>query len=108
MNVNKITEYETQKEQIYATNKYTHIITKDKRDLIINENKKELMEYLQNHRYLLIDKNKQVTIYESIRKMASDINVSPSSICKKLKSSNYCMCVPKKSTDVFYIQHLHE
>ena len=83
-------------------------MSKEKRDFIINKNQKKIMQFIQENNYLLINGNNEIKIYNSLRKLAQDIDVHPSGISKKLKISNYCICNPKKSTEVFYIHNLKE
>jgi hypothetical protein len=81
-------------------------MSKEKKDFIINKNQRKLMEFIQDNNYLLINGDEEISIYNSLRKLASDIGVHSSGISKKLKTSNYCICVPKNSTDVYYIHNL--
>jgi len=83
-------------------------ISKDRRDFIINKNQQNIMQFIQENNYLLINGKNEIKIYNSLRKLAQDINVHQSGISKKLKISNYCICNPKKSTEVFYIHNLKE
>lgn len=83
-------------------------MSKKQRDYMIDKNQKHIMEFIQENNYLLIKGDGSIKLYYSLRKLAGDINVSPSGISKKLKISNYCICVPKKSTEVFYIHNLKE
>ena len=83
-------------------------MSKKQRDYMIDKNQKHIMEFIQDNNYLLIKGDGSIKLYFSLRKLAGDINVSPSGISKKLKISNYCICVPKKSTEVFYIHNLKE
>ena len=83
-------------------------ISKDRRDFIINKNQQNIMQFIQENNYLLINGKNEIKIYNSLRKLAQDINVHPSGISKKLKISNYCIYNPKNSTEVFYIHNLKE
>ena len=83
-------------------------MSKKQRDYMIDKNQKHIMEFIQDNNYLLIKGDGSIKLYFSLRKLAGDINISPSGISKKLKISNYCICVPKKSTEVFYIHNLKE
>ena len=81
-------------------------ISKDRRDFIINKNQQNIMQFIQENNYLLINGKNEIKIYNSLRKLAQDINVHPSGISKKLKLSNYCTVVPKKTTTVYYIHDI--
>tara|TARA_B100000795_G_scaffold123511_1_gene92054 strand:- start:706 stop:1002 length:297 start_codon:yes stop_codon:yes gene_type:complete len=83
-------------------------MSKEKKDFIVTKNKIKLMTFIQENNYLLINCDKEIKIYNSLRKLAQDIDVHPSGICKKLKISNYCTCNPKNSTEVYYIHNLKE
>lgn len=84
------------------------VMSKEKRDFLIEKNKKILMENIRVYKYLIIDQTQNLKVYKSLREIEKDLGISYSSISKKLKMSNYCICVPKKSTQVYYIQNLAE
>ena len=81
-------------------------ITKEQRDYMIEQNTKKMMEYIETYNYLVIDPNKNIKLYKSLRDLAKDLHVSASGISKKLKLSNYCTIVPKKTTTVYYIHDI--
>ncbi len=81
-------------------------MTKDQRDFIIKKNTHEIMTYIETYNYLVIDMKNNVKLYKSLRDLARELNVSPSGISKKLKLSNYCTVVPKKTTTVYYIHDI--
>ena len=74
----------------------------------VESDKKELMENIRLYKYLIIDKEMNLKLYKSLREIEREVGVSYSSISKKLKMSNYCICVPKKTTEVYYVQNLAE
>ena len=82
-------------------------LSKEQRDFIVNKKTIELMNYIQEYNYLVIDFEHNIQLYKSTRDIEKDINVSHSGIAKKLKKSNYCICVEKKSTKVYYIQNIN-
>ena len=61
---------------------------------------------LPEYNYLVIDMEHNIKLYKSLRELAKELNVSPSGISKKLKLSNYCTIVPKKTTTVYYIHDI--
>lgn len=99
--INKIIKQEPE-------NEVKEEMSKEKRDFLIEKHKKELMENIRLYKYLIIDKEMNLKLYKSLREIEREVGVSYSSISKKLKMSNYCICVPKKTTDVYYIQNLAE
>ena len=83
-------------------------MSKEKRDFLIEKHKKEMMGNIRIFKYLVIDNEMNLKLYKSLREIEKEVGVSYSGISKKLKMSNYCICVPKKTTDVYYIQNLAE
>lgn len=99
--INKIIKQEPE-------NEVKEEMSKEKRDFLIEKHKKELMENIRLYKYLIIDKEMNLKLYKSLREIEREVGVSYSSISKKLKMSNYCICVPKKTTEVYYVQNLAE
>lgn len=81
-------------------------MSKDQRDYMIDNNTKKIMEYIETYNYLVIDPTHNIKMYKSLRDLARDLHVSASGISKKLKLSNYCTVVPKKTTTVYYIHDI--
>ena len=98
-NINKIIKQDDSKDEI---------MSKEKRDFLVEKHKKQVMENIRIYKYLIIDKEMNLKLYKSLREIEQEVGVSYSSISKKLKMSNYCICVPKKTTEVYYIQNLAE
>ena len=98
-NINKINKHDDSKDEI---------MSKEKRDFLVEKHKKQVMENIRLYKYLIIDKEMNLKLYKSLRQIEQEVGVSYSSISKKLKMSNYCICVPKKTTEVYYIQNLAE
>tara|TARA_B100000963_G_scaffold362039_1_gene402444 strand:- start:17738 stop:18040 length:303 start_codon:yes stop_codon:yes gene_type:complete len=98
-NINKIIKHDDSKDEI---------MSKEKRDFLVEKHKKQVMENIRLYKYLIIDKEMNLKLYKSLRQIEQEVGVSYSSISKKLKMSNYCICVPKKTTEVYYIQNLAE
>ena len=46
-------------------------MSKDKRDFIINKNQKNIMQFIQENNYLLINGNKEIKIYNSLLPLIS-------------------------------------
>lgn len=103
-NIHKIIKKDGEEE---ADNDYDSM-SKQQKDFIINKNKKIVMEGIRTYNYLVIDVYQNLKLYKSLREIEKELNVSFSGISKKLKMSNYCLCTPKKTTDVYYIQNLAE
>ena len=99
--INKIIKQEPE-------NEVKEEMSKEKRDFLIEKHKKELMENIRLYKYLIIDKEMNLKLYKSLREIEREVGVSYSSISKKLKMSNFCICVPKKTTEVYYVQNLAE
>ena len=69
--------------------------------------KEETMEkYVQTYKYLVIKADTSVEIYPSLRRIQRDILVDASTISKKLKEENGCLCSSKPEGYVFYIKKL--
>ena len=98
-NINKIIKQDDSKDEI---------MSKEKRNFLVEKHKKLLMENIRIYKYLIIDKEMNLKLYKSLRQIEQEVGVSYSSISKKLKMSNYCICVPKKTTEVYSIQTLAE
>ena len=98
-NINKIIKQDDSK---------VETMSKEKRDFLVEKHKKQVMENIRNYKYLVIDLSMNSKLYKSLREIEKDLGISYSGISKKLKMSNYCVCVPKKTTDVFYIHNLTE
>ena len=81
-------------------------MTKEQRDYMKEQNTKKMMEYIETYNYLVIDPKHNIQLYKSLRDLAKDLHVSASGISKKLKLSNYCTVVPKKTTLVYYIHDI--
>jgi hypothetical protein len=82
-------------------------LTKEQRDFIVEKNRVELMNYIQEYKYLVIDMEQNTKLYKSLRDIEKELKISYSGISKKLKLSNYCICVEKKTTNVYYIQNIN-
>tara|TARA_Y100001935_G_C17191408_1_gene450273 strand:+ start:363 stop:635 length:273 start_codon:yes stop_codon:yes gene_type:complete len=82
-------------------------LTKEQRDFVVEKKKITIMNYIQDFKYLVIDIDQNTKLYKSLRDIEKELKISYSGISKKLKMSNYCICVPKKSTDVYYIQNIN-
>jgi hypothetical protein len=82
-------------------------LSKDQRDFIVDKHRIELMNHIQENKYLVIDLEKNIRLYKSLRDIEKEHKISYSGISKKLKTSNYCICTEKKTTNVYYIQNIN-
>lgn len=82
-------------------------LSKEQRDFIVEKNRVQLMNYVQEYKYLVIDLEENIKLYKSLRDIEKELKISYSGISKKLKLSNYCICVEKKTTKVYYIQNIN-
>ena len=82
-------------------------ISKEQRDFIVDKKNVQLMNYIQEYKYLVIDMEEKTKLYKSLRDIEKELKISYSGISKKLKLSNYCICVEKKTTNVYYIQNIN-
>ena len=82
-------------------------LSKEQRDFIVEKNRIQLMNYVQEYKYLVIDLEENTKLYKSLRDIEKELKISYSGISKKLKLSNYCICVEKKTTKVYYIQNIN-
>lgn len=85
----------------------TNELSKEQRDFIIDKKRVELMNHIQEYKYLVIDHDKNIKMYKSLRDIEKELNISYSGISKKLKLSSYCICVEKKTTKIYYIQNIN-
>jgi len=65
----------------------------------------ELKKYIDKHKYLVINYD-TVNIYTSLRKISNDIEIDYTTISKKLKTQNECICNSKKTKKFYYIKKL--
>lgn len=82
-------------------------LSKEQRDFIVDKERIKLMNYVQEYKYLVIDSEQTIKLYKSLRNIEKELKISFSGISKKLKLSNYCICVEKKTTNVYYIQNIN-
>jgi hypothetical protein len=82
-------------------------LSKEQRDFIVDKKRIQLMNYIQEYKYIVIDMEEKTKLYKSLRDIEKELKISYSGISKKLKLSNYCICVEKKTTNVYYIQNIN-
>jgi hypothetical protein len=82
-------------------------LSKEQRDFIVDKKRVQLMNYIQEYKYMVIDMEEKTKLYKSLRDIEKELKISYSGISKKLKLSNYCICVEKKTTNVYYIQNIN-
>ena len=52
-------------------------------------------------------KKSKIADNDKLINIEKELKISFSGISKKLKQSNYCICVEKKTTNVYYIQNIN-
>tara|TARA_B100001094_G_C18160253_1_gene788862 strand:- start:380 stop:631 length:252 start_codon:yes stop_codon:yes gene_type:complete len=69
---------------------------------------KNMEQFIKKYKYLVIKADTSVDVYQSLRRIQSDILVDASTISKKLKENNgdYCYVASKPMGYVFYIKKL--
>ena len=82
-------------------------LSKEQRDFIVDKERVKIMNYIQEYKYLVVDGEQNIKLYKSLRNIEKELKISFSGISKKLKQSNYCICVEKKTTNVYYIQNIN-
>lgn len=65
----------------------------------------EMIKYVKN-KYLVIYPDTSIKLYKNLRDIESDILISYSSISKKLKENDSCICETKGTKYIFYIKKL--
>lgn len=65
-----------------------------------------LREYVASLKYMVIDKEKKVSFYQSLRKIAIDIKVDSSTISRNIKESGNGYCTSKHNNQEYYIKRL--
>jgi hypothetical protein len=66
----------------------------------------EMIKFVKN-KYLVVYPDKGIKIYKNLREIENDIMISYSSISKKLKNENSCICETKGTKFIFYIKKLY-
>jgi len=62
--------------------------------------------YAQSLKYLVIYPDKTTKFYKSLRPIAVDISVDYSTISRKLKDENPCICISQLTNYVFMIRKM--
>ncbi len=62
-----------------------------------------LRDYISKIKYLVIDKEKNAFVYQSLREISSKIQVDSSTISKKLKPNGKCFCTSKHTNYEYFI-----
>ena len=62
-----------------------------------------LYSYVEKIKYLVISQDKSPSLFTSLREIAREIQVDPSTISKNLKDVRSCYCQSKKTNNIFYI-----
>jgi len=67
-------------------------------------NKNELIKFIEKKKYMVVFPDKSIKLYNSLRNIEKDINVSSSGISKKIKEKSYCYCKAKGTDYNYYIK----
>ena len=69
-------------------------------------NEVNMMKFIKKNNYLVLYPDTSIKLYSSLRDIENDILVHSSSISKKLKDSDHCICISKGTNYVFFIRKL--
>jgi hypothetical protein len=64
----------------------------------------ELKKYIEKKKYMVVFPDKSIKLYNSLRNIEKDINVSSSGISKKIKEKSFCYCKAKGTDYNYYIK----
>ena len=65
----------------------------------------DMNKYIKN-KYLVVYPDKSIKLYSSLREIEYDIMISSSSISKKMKGTDNCICEAKGTKYIFYIKKI--
>ena len=71
-------------------------------------NELDMAKYLDDLKYLVIYPDKSLQMYKSLRDIAKDISIDSSTISKKMKSLDECICKSKLTNYIFYIKKMSQ
>ena len=66
----------------------------------------ELHSYVKKMKYLVIYQDNTYSLHTSLREIAKDIQVDPSTISKNLKNNDSCYCLSKNTNLLSYIRKI--
>ncbi len=69
---------------------------------ITSENK--MNKFINKYNYLVVFPDKKPKLYKSLRDIESEISVAASTISKKLKEGDSCIC-QSRGTDFYFFVH---
>mgnify|MGYP001480526174 CR=1 FL=1 len=69
---------------------------------ITSEN--EMNKFINKYNYLVVFPDKKPKLYKSLRDIESEISVAASTISKKLKEGDSCIC-QSRGTDFYFFVH---
>ena len=69
-------------------------------------NTEEDMEKYIKNKYLVIFPDESLKLYSNLRNIEDEILVSSSTISKKMKGNDFCICEAKGTKYVFYIKRI--
>ena len=64
----------------------------------------DLERFIRKNKYLVVFPDKKSKLYKSLRDIEDEISVAASTISKKLKESNSCICQSRGTEFYFFIQ----
>ena len=64
----------------------------------------DLERFIRKNKYLVVFPDKKSKLYKSLRDIEGEISVAASTISKKLKESNNCICQSRGTEFYFFIQ----
>tara|TARA_X000000368_G_C22515309_1_gene486727 strand:+ start:285 stop:512 length:228 start_codon:yes stop_codon:yes gene_type:complete len=64
----------------------------------------DLERFIRKNKYLVVFPDKKSKLYKSLRDIEGEISVAASTISKKLKESNSCICQSRGTEFYFFIQ----
>ncbi len=64
----------------------------------------DLERYITKNKYLVVFPDKKSKLFKSLRDIEQEISVAASTISKKLKENNSCICQSRGTEFYFFIQ----
>ena len=65
----------------------------------------QMNKFINKYNYLVVFPDKKPKLYKSLRDIESEISVAASTISKKLKEGDSCVC-QSRGTDFYFFVHL--
>ena len=70
------------------------------------ETENDMNDFFKQAKYMVIFPNKQVDLFNSLRKISDEICIDFSTISKRLNEKNPCICKSKGTNYIFLIHKL--